>query len=86
MYIVSRYSPGVSLHSIQSVIHFVALGGGGAGAVVKAVMLGKSEIAGSSPSLAFQFERNKVFLPCSLVRIQYCGEPLYEYHVVINVI
>ena len=34
----------------------------------------KSEIAGSSPSLAFKFQRHKMFLPLSLVKIQYCGE------------
>ena len=36
--------------------------------------LGKSEIAVSNPALAFKFQRNKMFLPCSLVNIQYCGE------------
>ena len=49
--------------------------GGGPGAVVKAVdLLGKSEIAGSNPALAFKFQRNQMFLPCSLVNIQYCGD------------
>ena len=41
-------------------------------------LLGKSEIAGSSPALAFKFQRNKMFLPRSLVKIQYCGEPPWE--------
>ena len=33
-----------------------------------------SEIVGSSPTLAFKFQENKMFLPRSLVKIQYCGE------------
>ena len=37
-------------------------------------LLGKSEIAGSSPALAFKFQRNKMFLLRLLVKIQYCGE------------
>ena len=32
-------------------------------------LLGKSEIAGSSPTLAFTFQRNKTCLPRSLVKI-----------------
>ena len=48
----------------------------GPGAVVKAALLGKSGFAGSNPSLAFTFQRNKMFFPCSLVKIEYCGEPL----------
>ena len=27
-----------------------------------------------SPALAFKFQRNKMFLPCSLVNIHYCGD------------
>ena len=46
-----------------------------AGPLVKWFMLGKSEIAGSNPTLAVKFQRNKMFLPRSLVKIQYCGEP-----------
>ena len=38
-------------------------------------LLGKSEIPGSTPALAFKFQRNKMFLPCSLIKIRYCGEP-----------
>ena len=38
-------------------------------------LLGKTEIAGPSPALAFKFQRNKMFLHISLVMIQYCGEP-----------
>ena len=34
----------------------------------------KSEIAGSSTSLAFKLQKNIMFLPRSLVQIQYCGE------------
>ena len=35
----------------------------------------KSEIAGSSPALAFRFQGNKImFLSSSLVKVQYCGE------------
>ena len=37
-------------------------------------LLGQSEIAGSNPALAYKFQRNKMFLPCSLVKIQYCWE------------
>ena len=46
--------------------------GGGPGGVGKAACL---EIAGSKPALAFKFQRNKMCLPCSFVKIQYCGEP-----------
>ena len=48
-----------------------------AGALVQRLscLLGKSEIAGSNPTLAFKFQRNKMFLPCSFVKIQYSGEP-----------
>ena len=42
------------------------------GGVVKSACL---EIAGSKPALSFKFQRNKMCLPCSLVKIQYCGEP-----------
>ena len=38
-------------------------------------LLGKSEIADSSPALAFKFQRNKIFPPCSIVNIEYCGQP-----------
>ena len=31
--------------------------------------------AGFNPTLSFKFQRNKMFLLCSLVMIQYCGEP-----------
>ena len=58
--------------------------GGGPGAVVKAACLekqaacsnaGSNIIVGSNTTLVFKFQRNKMFLPCSLVNIQYCGEP-----------
>ena len=48
--------------------------GGGPAAVVKAACLESREIAGSNFSLTFMFQRNKLFLLCSLVMIQYCGE------------
>ena len=38
-------------------------------------LLGKSEIACSTPTLALKFQRNKMFLPRSFVKIQYYGEP-----------
>ena len=38
-------------------------------------LLWKTEIAGSSPALVLKFQRNKMFLPHSLVHIQYYGEP-----------
>ena len=41
------------------------------------LLLRKSEITGSNPSLAFKFQRDKMFLLCSLVKIQYCGKPLW---------
>ena len=41
----------------------------------KSCLLGKSDIAGSNPTLASEFQRSKMFLPRSIVRIQYCGEP-----------
>ena len=34
----------------------------------------KSEITSSNPTLASKFQRNKMFLPRSLINIQYCGE------------
>ena len=37
-------------------------------------LLGKAKITGSNPTLAFKFQRNKIYLPRSLVKIQYCGE------------
>ena len=46
---------------------------GSPGAVVKAVCVEKSEIAGSYHALAFRLK--KKFLPRSFVKIQYCGEP-----------
>ena len=38
-------------------------------------LLVRSEIAYSSPALAFKFQRNKMFPPCSIVNIEYCGQP-----------
>ena len=35
---------------------------------------GKSDIAGSNPTLAFKLQSNKMFLPRSLVKIQYYGD------------
>ena len=37
-------------------------------------LLGKSEIAGLNPALVFKYQRNKMFLLCSLVNIQYYGD------------
>ena len=42
----------------------------GRGALVPAR---KSEIADSSPALAYKFQRNKMFSPCLIVNIEYCG-------------
>ena len=39
-------------------------------------LLGKLEIAGSNPTLAFKLEKNKMFLPRSLVKIQYVSQSL----------
>ena len=38
---------------------------------------GKSEMAGSNSAQAFSFQRNRKFLPSSLVKIQYVWEPLW---------
>ena len=40
-------------------------------------LLGKSEIADSSPALAFQVSKNKMFPPCSIVKIEYYGHPTW---------
>ena len=50
-----------------------------AGALVQWLnsLLGKSEIVDSNPTVAFKFQRNKNFLPRSLVKFSYCGEPLW---------
>ena len=54
----------------------VGVKGLGPGTVVKAAcMLGNSEVADLSPALAFKLQRNKMFLLCSLVKTQYCGQP-----------
>ena len=47
-------------------------------------MLGKSEIAGSNSTLDFKFQRKKMFLPRSLVKIQYCGEPPWPRGIVLG--
>ena len=47
--------------------------GGGLGAVVKAAAW-KVGDCGFEPTLAFKFQIKKMFLPRSLVMIQYCGE------------
>ena len=41
--------------------------------IITVGLLEKSEIAGSNAALAFKFRRNQMFLPCSIVNIQYCG-------------
>ena len=46
--------------------------GGGVGSWC---LLKKSAIADSSPALAFKFQRYKMFPPCSIVNIKYCGLP-----------
>ena len=45
------------------------------GAVVKPAWLESPETAGSTPTRALKFQRYKIFLPRSLVKIQYCEEP-----------
>ena len=54
---------------------FISNKGRGPGVVVKAACLRKSEIAGSSPALIFKFQRNKMFIPCSLGKIEYYEDP-----------
>ena len=46
-------------------------GGGGGGVPAR-----KVKDPDSSPALAFKFQRNKMFPPCSIVNIEYCGQPL----------
>ena len=41
------------------------------------MLLGKSEITGLNPSLAFEFQRNILSLPRLLVKIHYGGDPLW---------
>ena len=48
--------------------------GGGPGAVVKADCL-ESRESWVRPRSGVQVSKNKMFLPRSLVMIQYCGEP-----------
>ena len=43
-------------------------------AVVKAACL-EIRRYGFEPTLAFKFQRYKMFLPISILKIQYCGEP-----------
>ena len=61
----------VPIPSFLLLLWFVIFGilGGGTGAVVI------GGIAGSNPTQTFKFQINKMFLPCSLVKIRYCGEP-----------
>ena len=40
-------------------------------------LLGKSEIADSSPALAFHVSKSKMFPPCSILKIEYCGQPTW---------
>ena len=44
-----------------------------AGPQVQWLKLPAWKVAGAKTTLAFKFQRNKVFLPRSLVKIQYCG-------------
>ena len=48
-----------------------------AGALVQWLKLPPWKVGDRSlnPTLAFKFQRKKMFLPRSLVKIQYCGEP-----------
>ena len=52
---------------------FICLQGLSPGAVVKATCLEKSVIAGSISALAFKFQRNEMFLPCWLVKLNIVG-------------
>ena len=36
---------------------------------------GLSEIAGSNPTLVLKLQNSKMFLPCPVITIKYCGEP-----------
>ena len=45
------------------------------GVLVSWLKLPARKVSGSSPALVFKFQRNKMFLPCSLMKIKYCGEP-----------
>ena len=61
---LNKYSKGVL--SLSRLIRAVALG--------QWVKLPAWK-AGLSPAVAFKFQRNKLFLPYSLVKIEYCGKP-----------
>ena len=52
--------------------------GGGGSAMVKSALESQAKIVGSNPSLAFKFQRDKMFPVRSLVKIQYYfGETLW---------
>ena len=57
---------------VMCFIYVITIQKGGGGAWC---LLEKSEIAELSPALAFNFQRNKMFPPCSIVNIEYCGQP-----------
>ena len=62
----------VPLHPTSYPIYHMNCGG-----LVQWLKLPAWKVADSNPILAFKFQRNKMFLPRSLVKIKYCGEPLW---------
>ena len=65
----------MGVHEIKKTFTAAQPGGENEGGSLRAVVIAASEIAGSNPTLAFKFQRNKMFLPRSLVKRKYCGEP-----------
>ena len=63
-----------SMPKKRLVLHYSSKGGG-PGAVVKAACLESRRSRVQTTTLAFKFHKNKLFLPRSLVMIQYCLEP-----------
>ena len=71
--------PTGSSHVLTFMFHNAS--GGCTDAVVNAALLGKSEIVGSSPRLAFRFQGNKCFFSDREVTL-FC---LYFFHLLINI-
>ena len=70
---ICQHEPGsIDLVSIY-LLEFPSITCGPAWCSSWSFLLKKSEIAGSNPSLAFKFQRNKMILSRSAVKIQYCG-------------
>ena len=60
---------------IYLVLHITSIPGREAWCSGSSCLVGQAKIKDLDPTLAFQFQRNNMFFPRSLVKIQYCGEP-----------